>query len=365
MIRICLVAAQTLLTAFLVRGWMVPTQKWHWMLSLGVIELGHWLAIPALISAIGGLLLFRGWMRWALLNIGLILVFALMVPAYQASKLDKDFQFTRLWSLAKTPSIGPMQRKVYWRNYKDQLDALIYRPATPVSKRMPWLLVLHAGGWENGEAEEFSAWNRTLAAKGYIIFSMNYHLAPHHPWPAQREDVRQAIKYVNEHADELGVDPDKMVIMGRSAGGQIATACASTMPDLKAKGVIAFYSPVDMEFAHTFSTEDDIIGALKLLRQYLGGDPDTAADNYRSASAINFVGKAAPPTLLLHGTRDALVWVEQSIRYKARFEKAGIGDRCTFVQLPWAVHAFDYFPNSPGGQLSMYEVTEFLKKIGL
>jgi acetyl esterase/lipase len=135
-----------------------------------------------------------------------------------------------------------------------------------------------------------------------------------------------------------------------------------TVPDIKAKGCIALYSPMDLEFAHTWSREDDIIGALKLLRNYLGGDPEDASENYRTASAINFVTPKSVPTLLLHGRRDALVWVEQSIRYKAKYEKVGIADRCKFVELPWAVHAFDYVPNSPGWQVSLYEVKEFLKQ---
>lgn len=207
--------------------------------------------------------------------------------------------------------------------------------------------------------------HRSLASKGYVIVAMEYQLAPIHKWPAQKENVRAAVTWVTEHAEELGVDPAKLVIMGRSAGGQIATTCANSMPELGIKGCIAFYSPMDLEFADTWSTEDDIIKALTLLRNYLGGDPDTVMENYRNASAINFVNKTTPPTLLLHGRRDSLVWVEQSIRYKAKFDKMGVGDRCTFVQLPWAVHGFDYFPDSPGGQLSMFEVTEFLKNLNL
>lgn len=364
MVRAGIVILQLLMAVVAVRGWLPSTEKWHWQVAVGVLELGHWLAIPALITGMAGGWMFRGWPRWVLLNVGLILAFGFMVPAYQASKLDKEFKITRLWSSEGPPPIAPLQRKVFWRNYKDQLDALIFRPLKPASNKLPWILQLHTGGWDRGEAEEFTDWNRILTAQGYVIFSMNYHLAPKHKWPAQRDDVRMAVKWCTENAAELGIDPEKLILMGRSAGGQIATACGN-MPDLKAKGVIAFYSPVDMEFAHTFSTEDDIIGALTLLRQYLGGDPDTAQENYRSASAINFVSKYTPPTLLLHGRRDPMVWVEQSIRYKAKFDKLGFGDRCTLVQLPWAVHGFDYFPKSPGGQVSLYEVTEFLNKLKL
>jgi acetyl esterase/lipase len=367
MVRSSILILQMIMTALLVRAWMTPSNVWQWKLSVSVLELGHWLVVPALISALLGGLLVRGAVRWLPVNLGVLVAIGALIPSWQASKLDKDFRWEQLWTVDSPPAIAPLQRKTYWRSYKDALEALIYKPANPPAKPGPWILALHSAGWEgklwsSGDTDEFSAWNRRLAAQGYVIVSMGFHDAPAHKWPAQRDDVRNAVKWVNEHAEELHIDPERMIIMGRSSGGQIATVCATTMPDLNVKGCIALYSPMDLEFAHTWATEDDVVGTLKLLRNYMGGDPDVAGDNYRTASATNYVTAKTVPTLLLHGRRDAIVWVEQSIRYKGKFEKAGIGDRCTFVELPWAVHAFDFFPNSPGGQVSLYEVTEFLKQ---
>lgn len=363
MVRSIIIVIQMILSALLVRAWMTPSEPWHWKVSIAMLEFGHWLIFPALLSTLIGGLLVRGTIRWLPMSLGLLVAAASLIPSWQASKLDHHFSWSRLWSFDGPPAIAPLQRKTYWRSHKDALDALIYRPADTTTKPTPWILYLHSGGWDRGDPDEFPVWHKHLASHGYAIVAMRYHLAPEHKWPAQKEDVRNAVKWVTEHAAELNIDPDRLILMGRSAGGQIATACAATMPDIKAKGCIAFYSPMDLEFAHTWSTEDDIIQALKLLRNYLGGDPEDVSENYRSASAINFVNaKTTVPTLLIHGRRDALVWVEQSIRYKAKFEKVGITDRCTFVELPWAVHAFDYFPNSPGGQISLDETVQFLKQ---
>lgn len=362
MLRSIILVIQMILSALLVRAWMTPSTKLHWYISLGVMEAGHWLVIPAVLTAILGGILVRGYIRWLPVVWGFALATVCLIPAHQAASLDKEFQWKKMWLADAPPVIAPLQRKTYWRSYKDKMDALIYRPAGTPSKPWPWILYLHSGGWNTGDSDEFGSWHKSLAAEGYVIVSMNYHTAPTHKWPAQREDVRNAVKWVTEQAKDLNIDPERLILMGRSAGGQIASACALGAPDIKAKGCIALYAPTDLEFAHAWSREDDIIGALTLLHDYLGGTPEEVADNYRTASAINFINAKSIPTLLIHGRRDALVWVEHSLRYKAKYEKAGIGDRCTFVEFPWAVHAFDYLPNSPGWQVSLYDVKEFLKQ---
>jgi acetyl esterase/lipase len=67
--------------------------------------------------------------------------------------------------------------------------------------------------------------------------------------------------------------------MGRSAGGQIASACAYSLPELQIRGCILIYSPMDMIFARRYADEKDILNSRLLLRQYLGGDPEQAPDN--------------------------------------------------------------------------------------
>ena len=154
--------------------------------------------------------------------------------------------------------------------------------------------------------------------------------------------------YLQGHASDLGIDGKKIVLMGRSSGGQIAEAVAYGKRDAAIRGVIGFYTPADMNYAIKYAKPNDILNSDKLLRQYLGGGPEEAQKNYDSASGIDFVKEESPPTLLLHGAQDELVWVQQSRRLNKQLEK--VGAKHFYIELPWATHGFDSNFNGPGGQ---------------
>jgi pimeloyl-ACP methyl ester carboxylesterase len=99
---------------------------------------------------------------------------------------------------------------------------------------------------------------------------------------------------VRAHAEELGIDPDHLILLGRSAGAQIATACAFGIPELSVRRCIAIYGPPDMVFARKWSYPDDILKSLNLVRQYMGGDPEDVPDAYRTASATEFITSQSP-----------------------------------------------------------------------
>jgi acetyl esterase/lipase len=226
------------------------------------------------------------------------------------------------------------------------------------SPAAPCVIVIHGGGWEDGAPGQFPALNAYLAARGYAVADIEYRLAPRWTWPAQREDVLDAMDYLTHHAAKLGIDPQRFVLLGRSAGGQIAEAVAYGAHRPAIRGCIAFYAPADMNYAYEFGRADDILNSLQLLRHYLGGTPAEARGNYDSASGILLANHESPPTLLLHGQRDELVWFRQSQRLSARLDELGVPH--LFVQLPWATHAFDYNFSGPGGQISTYAVDAFL-----
>jgi acetyl esterase/lipase len=349
-----LLGAQILLALLVVNAWLTPRHLLQWKFSLLVLELGHWLALLALLTAVAA-----AWnQRWLLLGHGLILAAVLMLPAVQAACLGKGMSWSRLW-FPSTPSPTMLERREYWRSGQESLDVVIYKPQASAHS-LPCIVLLHSGGWENGEPGEFESANRAIAAQGIAVLSFGYRLAPMHQWPAQREDVVNAVRWTRDHAQELGINPDQLFLMGRSAGGQIASAAAFLMPELQVRGCIAFYAPHDLIFAHQFSREDDILNALTLLRQYLGGDPDNAADNYLSSSAYHHVTEQSPLTLMLHGPRDALVWVLQSRRLTEQLKQANVAHE--FLELPWAVHGCDFFPSSPSAQIALTAVRKFVHK---
>jgi len=230
-------------------------------------------------------------------------------------------------------------------------------PRTPAA----CVIVIHGGGWDRGDRRQLAGFNHGLARQGWAVAAISYRLAPAHPWPAQREDVLAAIAWLKTHAAELAVDPTRLVLFGRSAGGQIATA-VGYLGDPAIRGVVALYAPHDMRFTWSVSREDDALNSLKLMRQYLGGPPEGHEALYDSASGQSLVRRGrTPPTLLMHGTIDTLSWVRHSRRLAVALGEAQVPH--AFVELPWAAHGFEVNPDGPGGQLTAFALKWFLAAV--
>ncbi|MFI5338117.1 MAG: alpha/beta hydrolase, partial [Opitutales bacterium] len=229
--------------------------------------------------------------------------------------------------------------------------------------RAPCLLVIHGGGWDSGDRTQLAEWNHRWAARGYAVAALSYRLAPRWTWPAPQEDVRAALAWLKAHAGELRLDPARFVLVGRSAGGQIATAVGYGTEDPAVRGVVAFYAVHDLPFAWSISGEDDTLNSVLLLRQYLGGPPDTPErqERYRSGSGQLQVRPGLPPTLLLQGKPDTLVWYRHSRRLAAELARAGVPH--LLLELPWATHGFDYNLDGPGGQLADHAIERFLRGV--
>ena len=191
--------------------------------------------------------------------------------------------------------------------------------------------------------------------------AISYRLAPKFQWPAQRDDVLAAIAFLKAHAAELGLDATRLILLGRSAGGQIAEAVGYTAGDPAIRGVVGLYAPSDLIFGYENAREDDILKSPALMRQFLGGTPESARANYESASALLHVGPKSPPTLLLHGTIDALAWYRHSVRLDARLAEHGVPR--ALVLMPWASHGFEFNLQGPGGQLTTFALEWFLARV--
>lgn len=270
-----------------------------------------------------------------------------------ATPTERPFSFAGLFS--GWPKDAPMSTWTYSGSL--QLD---FYPAIGRSKA-PCVIVIHGGGWNSGDRAQLPRFNTWLARRGYAVADISYRLAPGAIWPAQRDDVAAAIAFVKGHATEWNVDPSKLILLGRSAGGQIAEASAYALHDPAVRGVIALYAPADMTFAWKWGREDDALNSPVLLRQFLGGTPATAGPAYDSASAILLVDASSPPTLLVHGALDTLVWNRQSVRLAAKLKESGVTH--LLVDLPWGTHALEYNLGSPSGQLTTFSVGWFLATV--
>jgi acetyl esterase/lipase len=201
-----------------------------------------------------------------------------------------------------------------------------------------------------------------IARHGYAVASIDYRLAPEHKWPAQRDDLLAAIAFLRAHATELGIDPQQFVLLGRSAGGQMATATAYAKHDPGIRGIIAIYPPTDFYLTWESATHPGNLDHRLNLEWFLGGTPQTASAAYDSASGALLVSAGAPPTLILQGELDINVFHKQGEVLAEKLASAKVPH--ALVSLPWAAHGFDLVAfNSPGGQITTYAVAWFLSTV--
>jgi acetyl esterase/lipase len=355
-----------------------------WHATLAVTEFGYWIAFAALLPLIptrSGSVLGK---------LGAILSFcaiALMVlPVIRAVQMNNELPevFDRRFGterrvrndyseeagrepLVLAHLFKPIQsREIRFEErtfastdgYKLTLD--VYRPGYEHGP-VPAVLVIHGGTWQTGDNSERIAVNAYLAARDHVVISMNYRLAPQWPFPAARDDVLSAIAYVKTYASEIGVDPTRLALVGRGAGGQLALLAAYTAGEPAIRGVVSLYGPTDMKFGYEHPAPIGLLDTRAVLESYLGGAPAAAEDAYYAASPINFVTASSPPTLLIHGSRDGVVLPEESARLEEKLMQAGV--KHLFLRLPWATHECDRSFGGPCGQIATYAIERFLDSV--
>lgn len=182
----------------------------------------------------------------------------------------------------------------------------------------PAILYFHSGGWSSGDRGSVPDVIAAQAARGWVVLSADYRLAPEHPFPAADEDVDRAIRWVKANAAVLGIDPQRIVLAGGSAGGHLATVAAASpgrfvaddLPvtlaaiDPTPAGLLALVAPTDLVALHRDSST-----GRDLLRAYLGCPVRTSCSITRLglASPLEHVTAAAPPALFVYGELDTLV----------------------------------------------------------
>lgn len=350
-----------------------------WPLSLGAIELSLWLGMAGLLGALLGLATLRAGSTTAgtialvcgLLAFGLGLISPLharTTAAQEGAPLSLGRYF--LGWRRPAPAVAVQRDIVYNEVGGEMLRLDLYQPANAAQGRRSAMVVVHGGSWNAGAKGEFSAFSRAMAGEGLVVFDVDYRLAsPDQRFPAQIGDVKCAIGWIKQNADTYQVDPDRLVLVGRSAGGQIALLTAYTpgnpalqpacpTGDTSVRAVIALYAPVDQQWGYTHPGKPDLIQGSAKLRNYLGGTPDDMPETYRLASPNLQVTPQTPPTLIIHGGHDRLVSVQHASFLHDALAKAGIPNR--LVILPWADHGFDLFFDGWGSQIIQPIIRDFL-----
>ncbi len=251
---------------------------------------------------------------------------------------------------------------------------------------------------------------RHLASRGHVIVNVAYRLYPQADVPGMAADGLRAVAWVRDHAAELGIDPDRIVLVGGSAGGHLALLGAYgnhapavrppelTGSDLRVAAVASLYGQVSLDTMYWHTGQDKTCSpddpppdwtappsrtlvrlfgdnAARLRLQFLsyggrsilltGGTPDTVPERYAQASALTYLHAQCPPTLLMHGTHDEMAPVAAVRQLQARLEQAGVP--VTAVYLPHTDHMFDLVGTrwSPAARVAIYTLERFLAAISI
>lgn len=346
---------------------------WLWILSILVGEWGHFIAPGCL--AIAMLAWRRGRIGQVASVVGLIAAVLFAYPAVAASiiarslpdrcdaafgtaRVDRPpFSFLTLFIGAATPELVVSEHAYAMKGTKPLLLDL-YRSRNATAP-LPVIVFVHGGSWRAGNKAQLSAFNRQLARQGCAVAAINYRKAPKWHFPAAVDDVFRAIDFLKANAAELQIDPTRIVLAGRSAGGQIALSAAYSGRDPAIRGVIAFYPPTDLLLGYQIPSRPGVLNSREALEDFLGGSPAEKPLAYTAASPLAHVTPNTPPTLLIHGRRDPVVWPFHSEMLDRRL--AELQRPHLLLMLPWATHGCDANPNGPSGQLSLYTIERFLR----
>jgi acetyl esterase/lipase len=244
--------------------------------------------------------------------------------------------------------------------------------------KAPVVVAVHGGGWQAGSRAIYKYWGPYLAKNGYAVFAISYRLskAGAKSFPAAVYDVKAAVQFVRGKAGELGVDPDRIALMGDSAGAHLAALVglaaaephfsvddrtepqATLSPSVKA--VIGFYGVYDM----LAQWEHDQVARPRdqITEKFLGGSPMLIRRAYFEASPLSYatVDKNRTRVLLVHGTADDIVDVaSQTEAFLKALKQAGFFVRT--VILPGAGHFWVADPVEEAGSFGAQVAPRLLR----
>jgi acetyl esterase/lipase len=232
----------------------------------------------------------------------------------------------------------------------------IYRP--PEVGQYPGIVVIYGGAWHSGSPKNNVGFSRYMAARGYVVWAIDYRHAPQFKFPAQIDDIEAALAFLHSHAAEYETDPNHIALVGRSAGAQLAMLAAYHPDQLPVQAIVDYYGPVDLTTGYYDIPRPSPIDIQLVLNHLFGGSPREFPDLYALASPLDFVTSSAPPSLLIYAGRDHVVQAKYGQKLHQRLQS--VGGKVVYLEIPWADHAFDAVFNGISSQMSLYYTERFL-----
>jgi acetyl esterase/lipase len=239
------------------------------------------------------------------------------------------------------------------------LHLSLYRRAD-TSERRPGVVFIHGGGWAGGCATFHARQCAALAEQGYVTAAIDYRVAPAVRWPDPLLDCKRAVRWLRANHGRFGLDPERIVVAGGSAGGHLAAMVALTpgrwepddAPAVSSAvcGAVLWYPCVDM--AGLLAHPD----APPMVEAFLGSLDESLL---REASPLTHVHGGAPPVLTMTGSVDPLTTVADIRHFHAALDAHGVTNRLRVFEA--ADHGFDFYPD--GWEAGFAEMSGFLGEL--
>jgi len=240
---------------------------------------------------------------------------------------------------------------LYSEAHQLKLDAFV----PPGDGPFPAAVVVHGGGFVQGDKRtDMAPVLDTLVEGDFAFFAIDYRLAPRHRYPAALEDVEAAFAWVQANASRYKVDPQRIALIGGSAGGYLVSM-AGARGKIKPRAVVAFYA------VHDFAARVRDAGRVNENQQQFFGLTDPRSPQWSALSPVTLVHAGMPPYLLIHGASDQQVPPAQSEAMCAAMRKAGAS--CELFRVENAGHGVNGWEKNP--ELLRYKprLTEWLREV--
>ncbi len=373
--------------AFLAAIWIIipAPADFIWPLAVAASEWSVWIGFLAIVGLVASsiIIVLYGISPLPIVS-GVFCITALLLSLYPplsviplARETKTSLSLSRYFSGAfpEYDSAKTFSTHTFFVLEGKTLNADVYLPAKESQTNGASIIVVHGGSWNGGARNDFPHWNALFAKQGYTVFDIDYSLEPQPNYLEATADVKCAVQWVKTNATKFDIDPNRIVLMGRSAGAHLAllaaytagdtrlpSSCPNDAADEKVSAVISFYAPIDLFWAYNNPANQWVINGPLTLANFLGGSPhesDEIRDRFIMASPITHVSTKTPPTLLIHGGRDQLVRHENMQFLNEKLTKANVPHRT--ISIPYAQHGFDYNSNGWGSQITESVLLEFLR----
>lgn len=225
-------------------------------------------------------------------------------------KLKKDYPFISPIQPLKSKEISFKENLVYKKTNTSKLKLDVYVPKNNLNKNYPAVLLIHGGGWLVGSKENERVMAQHLALNGYVGVSVSYRLGFEAPYPAAVIDLKDAVKWLKKNAKKYHIDPNKIAVLGASAGAQLATLIGVTpnsslyKSDAKISDEVQAIVNIDgvVSFIHPEAAAESKPGKASMAGIWLNGEKDENYKTWKEASPLEYVDANTPPTLFINSS---------------------------------------------------------------